>query len=334
MPPNPDRFNHTPSLSLARLRGRVGWRLTALGWPRLVWYKILGIAIEHGPEKPPSGLLRERTRFGKDRAQWDGDELGMRRDFQPIKWGDRLPVAALLAIVLLAQGCTGSGSIGVPTSSVPAGTTATAAPPPSAPPPPASPSSPSFKDKVANFFSGASDKSPQPVANAQPDVDCPFIDVRQGASTLIIPPPPPDGGNEAMTLRYQGSFVRAARECAIVAGQMVMKVGVQGRIIVGPAGGPGHVDVPLRIAVVDAPSSGTKVVTTRFIQIPVDVTNADGASFTHIEEGLSFPLPTPQWELGNYVVYIGFDQLAATAKPAPAAKPRAKPKPNPNAPTG
>ena len=75
----------------------------------------------------------------------------------------------------------------------------------------------------------------------------------QGASTLTIPPPPPDGSNEAMALRYQGNFVRAARECAVVGGQMVMKVGVQGRIIVGPAGGPGQVDVPLRIAVVEAP---------------------------------------------------------------------------------
>jgi hypothetical protein len=254
----------------------------------------------------------------------------MLRDFQPIKWGDRLPITALLSIMLLAPGCTGSGTPGVATTPVSAAGTAAAAPPPPAPS-----GSPSFKDKVANFFSGASDKSRQPVANAQPDVDCPFIDVRQGASTLSIPPPPPDGSNEAMTLRYQGSFVRAARECAVVAGQMVMKVGVQGRIVVGPAGGPGHIDVPLRIAVVDVPSSGTKVITTKFIQIPVDVTNDDGADFTHIEEGLTFPLPTPTWELGNYVVYIGFDQFSASsAKPAPAAKPRAKPKPNPNAPTG
>jgi hypothetical protein len=174
------------------------------------------------------------------------------------------------------------------------------------------------------------------VANAQPDVDCPFIDIRQGASTMVVPPPPPDGSNEAMTLKYQGSFVRAARECSVVNGQMVMKVGIQGRVIVGPAGGPGRVDVPLRIAVVDAPSSGTKVVTTKFIQIPVDVTNNDGASFSHIEEGLTFPLPTPTSELGNYVVYIGFDQFSAQAapKPEPARKGKPKAKPNPNAPTG
>ncbi|MGA9948415.1 MAG: hypothetical protein WBQ24_09225, partial [Xanthobacteraceae bacterium] len=224
----------------------------------------------------------------------------MPRDFRLKEWSDRLPIAALLVTLLLAAGCTGSSSIGAPatTGSVPAAGPQTSA----APPPPSG--SPSLKDKVANFFSGASDKSPQSVANAQPDVGCPFIDIRQGASTLTLPPPPPDGSNEAMGLKYQGSFVRAARECAVNNGQMVMKVGIQGRIIVGPAGGPGHVDVPLRMAVVDAPSSGTKVITTKFIQIPVDVPNEDGANFSHIEEGFSFPLPTPVSELDNYVVYI------------------------------
>ena len=34
-------------------------------------------------------------------------------------------------------------------------------------------------------------------------------------------------------------LLRAARDCAVVNGQMVMRVGVQGRIIVGPAGGAG-----------------------------------------------------------------------------------------------
>jgi len=246
----------------------------------------------------------------------------MSRDFRPIRPSTCLTASALFtALLLAAAGCTGSSNISAPATS------AAAAPPPS---------SPSFKDRIADFFSSKSDKAPQPVANAQPDVQCPFIDIREGASTLTLPPPPPDGGNEAMTLKYQGSFVRAARECSVVNGQMVMKVGVQGRVIVGPAGGPGHVDVPLRIAVVDAPSSGTKVITTKLIQIPVDVPNDDGASFTHIEEGLTFPLPTPTSELDNYVVYIGFDQFAAQSapKPAPVAKHRRTAKPNPNAPTG
>jgi len=267
----------------------------------------------------------------------------MRRDIQRTKRGDRALIAASLSLALLAAGCTNS-TLGIGTPSPAPAATATATPPepapttaatPPAPAPP--PATPSFKDKVASFFSGASQRDPQPVANAQPDVDCPLIDIRQGASTLTIPPPPLDGANEAMALKYQGVFVRAARECRIVSGQLVMKIGVEGRIIVGPAGGPGQVDVPLRIAVLDAPASGSKMVVTRLIRIPVTIGNDGNVAFTHIEDNLTFPLPSSA-ELDSYIVYIGFDPVGAAqedqAKGKPAAKPKLKRKPNPNAPTG
>jgi len=264
---------------------------------------------------------------------------------------DRLAVAALLSLALLAPGCSG-GSIGVPTTPVPtaaapappapaAATPVATAPPAAAQPAAAAPPPPpSFKDKITSFFSSKSATAPQPVANAQADVDCPFIDIRQGASTLTIPPPLPDGGNEAMTLKYQGDFVRAARECKVVGNQMVIKIGVQGRIIVGPAGGPGQVEVPLRIAVVTAPTAGSKTIVTKLIRIPVTVAVGDGqATFTHIEDGLAFPLP-PSADLDTYIVYIGFDPIGAAAedqqraRPAPAIKPKPKSKPNPAAPSG
>ena len=249
---------------------------------------------------------------------------GMLRDIDRMRSGDRLTVAAVLALVLLASGCTGSGGVAVPTTAVPSD--ASAAPPP--------PSPPSLKDKIASFFSGASATAPQAVANAQPDVDCPLIDIREGASTLTIPPP--TGDNAAMALKYQGTFVRAARECAVVAGQMVMKIGVEGRVIVGPAGGPGEVNVPLRIAVVDSPMAGSKMVVTKLVQIPVTIgSNDENTTFTHIEEGMTFPLPSAA-SLDNYVVYIGFDPIGAEAldkqKPKPA--PKIKPKPKANTPTG
>jgi hypothetical protein len=235
----------------------------------------------------------------------------------------------------LLAGCSGGGA-GAPTT-----TASTVSVPPAAAAPaatPAAPSTPSLKDKIASFFSGATQKEPQSVANAQPDVECPFLDIRQGASTLTFPPPPPDGSNEAMSLKYQGIFVRAARDCAVVNGQMVMRVGVQGRIIVGPAGGPGQIEVPLRIAVVSAPITAPKTVVTRLIRIPVTISaNDPNVDFTHIEEGLSFPIPSGSSD--PYIVYIGFDPLGAAAqdqakKPAPAKKPKPSVKPNPNAPTG
>ena len=261
---------------------------------------------------------------------------GTKRAFPELGWRHGSPAGAALALLLLA-GCSGGGAPATTasTAAVPSAPASTAAAPP---PAPAAPSTPSLKDKIASFFSGATQKEPQPVTNAQPNVECPFLDIRQGASTLTFPPPPPDGSNEAMSLKYQGVFVRAARDCAVVSGQMVMRVGVQGRIVVGPAGGAGHIEVPVRIAVVSAPITAPKTVVTKLIRIPVTIgANDANVDFTHIEEGLSFPMPSSSSD--PYLVYIGFDPFGAAAadqakKPAPAKKPKPNVKPNPNAPTG
>src|SRR5690349_6782868 len=194
---------------------------------------------------------------------------GTKRPFPGSAWRHRSPGGVVLALLLLA-GCSGGG-VGAPATTASTASTGSGPPAPAGAPAPAAPSTPSFKDKIASFFSGATQREPQPVTNAQPNVECPFLDIRQGASTLTFPPPPPDGSNEAMSLKYQGIFVRAARDCAVVNGQMVMRVGVQGRIIVGPAGGAGQIDVPLRIAIVSAPITAPKTVLTKLIRIPVTI---------------------------------------------------------------
>jgi hypothetical protein len=102
---------------------------------------------------------------------------------------------------------------------------------------------------------------------------------------------------------------------------------------------PGQIIVPLRIAVVDEPTVGSKLIVTKLVQIPVTIGPSDqNTDFSHIEEGLSFPLPA-KGSLDTYLVYIGFDPMGAAAqKPVAKAKatpkPKPKPNPNPNAPTG
>ena len=105
----------------------------------------------------------------------------------------RIGIAASLCFALLAGGCSsGGGFFGAPSG-----------------PPADAASSPTggTGDKIANFFSGSSAKAPQAVANAQADVNCPRVDVRQGASTLTIGPTADT--KAAMSVKYQGTFVRA-----------------------------------------------------------------------------------------------------------------------------
>ena len=157
------------------------------------------------------------------------------------------------------------------------------------------------------------------------DIECPSVNVRTGAATLLIGSKPGDGEPAALDVRYQGSIIRTARECQVNAGVMTMKIGVEGRIITGPAGGPGTVDVPLRVAVVHE-GINAKAIVSKLAHIPVTITGTvDRATFTHVDSEISFPLPQPLGDIDSYVVYVGFDPVSALPeKKKPAAKPKSK----------
>jgi len=172
----------------------------------------------------------------------------------------------------------------------------------------------SFRDRMSNLFFGSPGAQAQALATntADPNLDCPAADIRAGASTLQF-----NTGAEksANTLRYQATITRLARECAVRGANMTIKVGVQGRVVLGPAGGPGQIEVPLRYALVhEGPEP--KTILTKLYKFPVTI--AEGQSnvpFLHVEEDITFAVPLgPQLE--NYVVYVGFDP-AATKEPPP-----------------
>ncbi len=171
----------------------------------------------------------------------------------------------------------------------------------------------SITDKMGSWlFGGYSQPAPDAPANTPAEVDCPGVDVRQGASTLAITAPGGESG--PMTMRYQVGIGRTARECAALGGVMTMKVGVQGRILLGPAGGPGQVDIPLRMAVVrEGPSP--KTIVSKFYRLAVAVSPGQASvPFEHVEQDLTFPMPRGA-ELDAYVVYVGFDPLSLNQKP-------------------
>lgn len=232
----------------------------------------------------------------------------MQRNQYRMRWREKAAIAAVLLLGLPLGGCTGGGVFNTPS-----------APAPDAP-------SPSFTDRFTGFFSSSSAKAPQAVAGAPSNVNCPALEIREGASTLSVGP---RGENATMSLKYQGSFIRVARECAVAGGSMTIRIGIQGRVIVGPAGGPGQIDVPLRIAVVQEKPGGSVPVFTKLMRIPVTIPAQGDATFSQIEEGVSFPMPTPVTALDDYIAYVGFDPLAAEAEDNAKARPRSKSRPKP-----
>jgi hypothetical protein len=197
---------------------------------------------------------------------------------------------------------------------------------------------------TGNYFSGSaldlfSSSSKATAANAaapagpeiNTDIECPPVKIRNGAATLSIGMDPKIQEPSPLQVKYQGSIVRTARECHVAGGTMTMKVGVEGRIITGPAGGPGSIDVPVRIAVVQEGVSPKTIVSNFGKETVTIAPEADRVNFVRVDDAISFPLPRPLGLIDAYVVYVGFDPASlappprkhAPRKPArTAAKPR------------
>src|SRR5690242_3629486 len=193
-------------------------------------------------------------------------------------------------------------------------------------PPPAGAPSASSASSSTGLLSGIGIGSPAPAsgeAALKPeDYPCPEVTVRPGAGTLLLGSKSSVGEIGAMDLRYQGTLVKFARECLPKAGVMTMKIGIEGRVITGPAGGPGTVEVPLRLAVVQE-GPDPKTVVSKLARIPVSVgENTPSVDFTHVDSEVAFPIPHPMTALGTYVVSVGFDPAAATPQKPPARKKR------------
>lgn len=182
---------------------------------------------------------------------------------------------------------------------------------------PSSSSSPSFGDRFGQIFGAKSqavgEAAPAPEAD---EPTCPSVGIRFGASTLAVGlPGKPASGSD---LRYQASVVRTARDCVLSGGQIKARVGIQGRVIVGAAGAPPTVDIPMRIALV---SEGVtpKVIFTKPYRTSVAIAPGDGTiDFSLVAEDILYPVP-PGDDGDSYIFYVGFDPSAL--KPEPRAKP-------------
>ena len=118
--------------------------------------------------------------------------------------------------------------------------------------------------------------------------------------------------------------MKTARECDVHGDMVTIRVGIQGRVVVGPAGGPGTVTVPLRYALVRE-GIEPKIIWTKLFVIKSRCPNTQlNIPFTHVEEEMTVPVPPPA-ELSAYVIYIGFDPdgLKPVEKPKPVARPKA-----------
>lgn len=148
------------------------------------------------------------------------------------------------------------------------------------------------------------------------ELDCPVVKIRAGASTYAVATPgkQPAGSD----LRYQATITRTARDCTRSSGQIIARIGIQGRVIAGPAGTPATVEIPLRVAVVQA-GVHEKVISTKVYRTSVSMSEDASVPFSLVGEDLAYTMPAGLTS-DNYVFYIGFDPQALTPEPKSARR--------------
>lgn len=122
-----------------------------------------------------------------------------------------------------------------------------------------------------------------------------FRSYAKGAKVL------PDGTKDPDKLMYQVSLAETTRQCVQSNGNLVITVMAQGRVVTGPAGGPGTVTMPIRVAVVD----GDTTIYSELTQFQQQVT-AEQPSAQFIFTKADVTVPTNITDLAQ--VFIGFDE--------------------------
>ena len=151
-------------------------------------------------------------------------------------------------------------------------------------------------------FANAS-ATPSQVAAAAPDAlpaiatECPPIKIRPGAEAIFN-----YGGAaiDARNLRFQAVIDKQSRNCVVSNGLITVKMGVIGRLMLGPKGSEKSVTLPVRFEV----ERDNVAMFSEKYDIPVSITPpAQAAEFVKVVENVNIPYIGGE----NIVIWVGFD---------------------------
>jgi hypothetical protein len=167
------------------------------------------------------------------------------------------------------------------------------------------PASQGVGSTLRNFalYGGATQPPSQEPKDNERDLTCPSLTVSENGAAYRSAP------GTASTISYQASLINTARECVFQGNQVSIRVGVEGRLLLGVNGKSGTYSVPVRIQI----KRRNDLVTQRIARVSVTVpANDTQAEFAHIEERITVPISAV--DPGNeYDIYVGFEAAGAPA---------------------
>jgi len=165
---------------------------------------------------------------------------------------------------------------------------------------------------MGNMFGGGGSSGTQ-LANAAPNqqqlaqaapsalpaiaTQCPPIKVRPGSETLFSYAG--QAGNPA-NLNWQAVLEKQSRNCVVSNGLITVKMGVVGRVVLGPKGSVTSVNLPVRFAV---ERNGSAIFSEKY-SIPVGITPPNQSEeFVKVVENVQIPYVGGE----DLVIWVGFD---------------------------
>ena len=127
---------------------------------------------------------------------------------------------------------------------------------------------------------------------------CPPIKVRLGGEALFYYGKGKVGN--AKDLNYQAVIEKQSRNCVVSNGLITVKMGIVGRLLLGPAGNQTNVNVPVRFAV---ERDEVPLFSERY-EIPVTITPPNQSEeFVKVVENVAIPYTGGE----QIVIWVGFD---------------------------
>ena len=129
---------------------------------------------------------------------------------------------------------------------------------------------------------------------------CPDLRVREGTEMLRRYERGKE--DESGSIIWQASIGETARECLYdQQNNLILRIGVSGRVLNGPKGGPGTVNLPLRIAVIKYQEA---VLYSEVKQLAITIPATNSTVFRNVYE---ITVASPGRDR-DYLIYVGFDE--------------------------
>ena len=153
-----------------------------------------------------------------------------------------------------------------------------------------------------SLLTAAKADGPETAATADIAGGCPKFTVRTRDGQVTIYEAGRIG--DGLAVMHRGEITKTARECRLENNRVFIKYGFSGKVLLGPRGKTGNVQLPLTVMVTDAKRER---VTQDAVKIDVPVALDKPIGYFSAVREVSFPVPEGA-RAGEFEVQVGFDR--------------------------